>query len=400
VPCILTGLVNPRYPVGRAVYEWGGPRSRADSTHEPAGDRELVVWVWYPAAPGPTAMPAAYLPQGWEVVGQFLGFQADAVRSHAVEDAPLAPAPARFPVLLFSPAGFPPLALTAILEEIASHGYVIVGLNHTRESAITVFSDGRVVPMDAELMQPVLGPLEGAPEDAFQARADIANTKAADMRFVVDQLEQLVAGELGADRMAGRLDLARLGAFGHSLGGNAALEYCRLDGRCAAAANLDGANWSEVGRVGLTRPVLQILADHSELQLPCKDQVEMGVYPTVAWCGAERTLMRGGWQTVHEQAQPGYGVLITGTGHASFLDLPFLPLVSDSRAAAGLAAVRINGLRAWRITCDYLLAFFAKHVLGTKAPLLDGAAAPYPEARFGAPEDLLTGPAVEDPNVE
>jgi hypothetical protein len=381
------------YPVGRTVYEWGGgAEGQAGSAHEPGGARELVVWAWYPAAPGPTAAPAEYLPEGWAVVGQFLGFQTDAARSHAVVDAPLAPAPERFPVLVASPAGFPPLVLAAILEEIASHGYVVVGINHTHESAVTVFSDGRVVPMDAELMRPVLGPLDGAPEDAFRARASIAETKTADLRFVVDQLELLAAGALGPDPLAGRLDLARLGALGHSLGGNAALEYCRLDGRCAAAANLDGANWTAVGRLGLERPALQILADHSEFQLPCEDQVETGVYPTAAWCEAERALMREGWQTVHERARPGYGLLIAGTGHASFLDLPFLPLVSGSRAAQGLAAVRIDGRRAWRITCDYLLAFFAKHLLGEAAPLIEGGLAPFPEVRAGAPEELLAGP--------
>jgi predicted dienelactone hydrolase len=37
------------------------------------------------------------------------------------------------------------------------------------------------------------------------------------------------------------------GGFGHSFGGNAALQWCRDDPRCLAAANLDEALWTEVG---------------------------------------------------------------------------------------------------------------------------------------------------------
>jgi hypothetical protein len=82
-------------------------------------------------------------------------------------------------------------------------------------------------------------------------------------------------------------------------------------------------------------------------------------------------------------------VLIAGITHASFLDVPFLSFADESRVAGGLAAVKIDPLRARRITYDYLLAFFAKHLLGADAPLLDASRPPYPEARLRAPKDLL-----------
>jgi hypothetical protein len=195
----------------------------------------------------------------------------------------------------------------------------------------------------------------------------------------------------GTDRLAGRLDLGRLGAFGHSLGGNAALEYCRLDARCKAAANLDGGIWNAVGQVGLDRPALLILADHAAMTLPCEDLVRIGVYPTVDWCEAERALTVGGWQTVHERARPGYAVLIEGSGHISFMDVPFLSVEPGSMMAGGLTTVRIGSRRAWRIICDYLLAFFARHLDGAHAPLLDGPSAAYPEVDVGPPKDLLAG---------
>jgi hypothetical protein len=88
-------------------------------------------------------------------------------------------------------------------------------------------------------------------------------------------------------------------------GGNAALEWCRQDRRCRAAVNLDGALWSEVGRVGLDRPALQVLAEHGEFAVAAEDAVKGGAAPTVEWFEAEKAITFGGWRTVQQRAQPG-----------------------------------------------------------------------------------------------
>jgi len=83
-----------RFPVGRAQYYW---REMGDASGE--SSREVLSWIWYPAAPGTGARPASYLPMGWETAGQFLGFRADGVRSHAFDDAAPASDQANYPVL-------------------------------------------------------------------------------------------------------------------------------------------------------------------------------------------------------------------------------------------------------------------------------------------------------------
>src|SRR5262245_22418117 len=99
--------------------------------------------------------------------------------------------------------------------------------------------------------------------------------------------------------------------------------------------------------------------------------------------------MRNGWQSVYDAGRPGYCAVISGTGHASFLDLPFLPIAAQSRAAGGLAAVEVDPRRAWRLTCDCLLAFFERHVRGENPADVDELLAASPEIRFGSPRDLL-----------
>ena len=170
-------------------------------------------------------------------------------------DAAVGDAASRYPVLVLSPSGFPPLLFGSLAEELASQGFVVVGVNHTYETTVTVFGDGRIVPMNPAAIGGALGPQAGSHEAAFGARAAVCEGKADDLAFVADQIARLDTDS--TSRFAGRLDTNRVGGIGHSFGGNAAVEWCRTDPRCCAAVNLDGAIWTEVGKVGPERPALQ-----------------------------------------------------------------------------------------------------------------------------------------------
>jgi predicted dienelactone hydrolase len=371
----VSALPTPRGPfaVGRAVYDWVD-NSRAERHAEAVGEpRELLIWIWYPAAPSPGAEIGDYAPAGWEATGELWGFETEGARGHAFPEAPVASDEARYPVLLFSGNGFPAFNHTALLEEVASHGYVVVGVTHTYQTPITVFPDGRSIPMAPEFIQSFFGPFTDSVAETLRQREAIVDYKVADLQSVLHQLELL---DRGSDRLAERLDLGRIGAFGHSMGGNAALELCRVDRRCQAAVNLDGANWTEVGRTGLTQPAMLITVERDE-EGPCPDS---DAYPA-AVCEADREVTTTGWRVVAETAQPSYTVTVAGASHLSFLDLPFLPAQAGGMVEAGVRATTIDPTRMWRITSDYLLAFFAEHLKGEPAPLLAGPAA-YPDVTF------------------
>jgi dienelactone hydrolase len=371
------------HSVGRVSYDWVDHARFDIYAGNPAARRELVLFVWYPASPQATAEFAPYLPSAWAPTAEFLGINVAGLRSHAVPGAPVAADSAAYPVLLLSPSGFPPLMLSAIAEELASHGFVVVGVNHTYETTVTPFADGRAIPMNPAATGGALGPQVGSHAEIFRQRASVCEYKAADLASVADQLENLNADPTGP--FIGQLDLARLGAVGHSFGGNAALELCRTDERCRAAVNLDGALWSDVGRVGLDRPALQVLAEHAEFARTGEDAVKAGAAPNVEWFEAEKAITLGGWRNVQQRAQPGYTVQISGASHISFMDVPFLPVTPGSIVKPALDAIKIQPHRMWRVTCDLLLAFFARHLNGAAAQLLDGPAADYPELTAGPP---------------
>ena len=371
------------HSVGRVSYDYVDHARFDIYAGNPEARRELVLFVWYPASPQATAEFAPYLPSAWAPTAEFLGINVAGLRTHAVPDASIAADSAAYPVLLLSPSGFPPLMLSAIAEELASHGFVVVGVNHTFETTVTAFADGRVAAMNPAATGGALGLQAGSHAEIFRQRASVCEYKAADLASVADQLENLNTDP--AERFTGRLDLARLGAFGHSFGGNAALELCRTDERCRAAANLDGALWSDVGQVGLDRPALQVLAEHGEFDRTAEDAVKAGAAPNVEWFEAEKAITFGGWRNVQQRAQPGYTVQVSGASHISFMDLPFLPVTDASIVKPALDAIKIEPHRMWRVTCDLLLAFFARHLNGAAAPLLDGPAADYPELTAGPP---------------
>jgi pimeloyl-ACP methyl ester carboxylesterase len=378
-------LPEPTGPhsVGRVSYDWVDRARTEIYAANPEDRRELVVFVWYPAKPQAAVELAAYMPPVWAPAVEFLGLDVAGMRSHAIPDVAVASDNSAYPVLVLSPSGFPPLLLGAIAEELASHGFVVVGVNHTYETTVTAFADGRVVPTNPAATGGALGPQTGSYEEVFQQRAAVCDYKAADLASVAGQLEQLNTDP--TQLLAGRLDLSRVAAFGHSFGGNAALEWCRIDRRCVAAVNLDGALWSEVGRIGLDRPAMQVLAEHREFAVSSEDAVKAGAAPNVDWFEAEKAITFGGWRTVQARAQPGYTMQVGGAAHLSFMDVPFLPLTDTSIVRPALAAATIEPQRMWRITCDLLLAFFAMHLNSDSAPLLDGLADNYPELTVGPP---------------
>ena len=180
--------------VGRISAECTDPDRSDPYADDPATRRQLLLWIWYPAEPSSSAQPADYLPAAWTPIADQLGIDVSGLHTHAVADAPAADR--RSPVLILSPSGFSPLCTAAIAEELASHGYVIVGVNHTFETAVTVFADGHVATLNPAALGGALGPQTGPHEDAFRRRAAVCSFKAVDLRFVADQLDRIAPNPL------------------------------------------------------------------------------------------------------------------------------------------------------------------------------------------------------------
>ncbi|AOR35336.1 lipase [Streptomyces fodineus] len=223
--------------------------------------RELMVTVTYPAADVRDRMMLPWLPAGAErALKARFGGAVDAYalpQTHSADRAPVRPG--RRPVLLHSPGYQSDRTFnTLLIEDLASWGYVVVAVDHPYDSGEVEFPDGRV--------------LVNRPDDAsYEARTAAVAVRAADLRFVLDQLTVLDrGGNPDAERrplprgLRGTLDLTRVGAFGHSRGGAASALVMYRDERVRAGIDLDGALYGPVVQRGLDRPFLLMDTAHHD----------------------------------------------------------------------------------------------------------------------------------------
>jgi len=356
--------------------------SRPETLGAPGESRNVEVHAWYPAAAAPRSEPAAYLRGGVAEVRTFAtlfrapetSFDALAlVRTHATFDAPTVTEPRKLPVLVFS-VGFTGIAsyATALLEDLASHGYVVLNVVHPYEVTGATLADGRVVTLLDDTGAPrqairdvfaewgledeTMAAITRAGSDDEQLRLTrqylrtLTHTDAvvrrwvADIRLVLDRLRTLPSATL-AGQLAGRLDLARLGVFGHSMGGVMAAQFCVEDRRCRAGLNLDGIpQYGPMIDRSMPRPFLMVYSARP------------------GRAGASDVVYR-------RAAHPYLRVDVADTRHLDFTDMAFWGGPLRERPVLGtIAPARIA-----EITRDVVRQYFDQELLGRRSPLLSGA---------------------------
>lgn len=354
------------YQVGTHTFYWVD-QNRVETlapVSTPPGQRELMVQVWYPAEPWPDMQPGPYM-DDLQIVGKaiarqfhlpsFLLGHLGLARSHSYLDAPLAKTDQPFPVLIFSHGwtGYR-TQNTYQMEELASHGYVVFAPDHTYGAGVTVFPDGRIA-----LNNPNLLPSNVSQETYDQAARKLGEAWVGDLRFVLDQVEALNAHRIHSP-FPGRLDLSRIGVFGHSTGGGAAVETCWVDPRCKAGLSEDA--WlipysREMVSQGFAKPWMLLQSEK--------------------WTAARNPkLVKELYGHLHQNDR--YQLTIAGTQHYDFTDVSlFTPLAASLRIKGP-----IDGSRDLRLINAYTLAFFNRYLQGSDEPLLSGSSAEYPEVNW------------------
>ncbi|WP_243437247.1 esterase [Streptomyces sp. FH025] len=354
---------------------------------QPGQRRELMISFWYPTArPAVGEDRARYMEPtagehfgGADGVGQFnYGVTTGStdwsdIRTHARQDAPALPGGPR-PVVLYSPGlGDPRTWGTALVEDLASRGYVLVTIDHTYEASEVAFPGGDL----ATSVFPGMIGQPGLDKGALLRKA--LNTRVDDTRFVLDQLAALRGRPGLPTGLAGSLDLDRIGMVGQSAGGFTALQTMHDDPRIAAGINLDG-----------------------QMHYPGPDG-ETGVFlPSVAEDGLDRPFLLMGTRSDDSgdrHRQPGWDALwqhstgwhadftLDGSRHGSYTDgqtlLPQLArqgALTPDRLRRDVGDIRPE--RAELITRTYVASFFDRWLRGHDDHLLDGASARFPEMEY------------------
>ncbi|MGW4807983.1 alpha/beta hydrolase family protein [Kitasatospora sp. NPDC004272] len=377
------------YPSGPFAIGTTALRLTDDSRPDPwtAGrTRELMVSVWYPAArPSggprtPYMAPAAGAhfggPDGIGLINYGVtpgSTDWSSIRTHALTDAPALPGGPR-PVVLYSAGlGDPRTWGTALVEDLASRGYVVVTVDHTYEASEVAFPDG-------ELATSVLPGMLGDPDlDIGAVLRKSVDARVADTRLVLDRLTCLGERPGLPAGLAATLDLTRIGMAGHSAGGFTALQTMHDDPRIRAAIDLDG-----------------------QLHFPGPDG-RTGVFlPTVAEDGLDRPFLLMGTRSPDSgpyHRQPGWDALwhhstgwhadvtLEGSRHASYTDAEsLLPQLAHQGALSPTTLREDIGdlppTRAEAATRAYVASFFDRWLRAHDDHLLDGPSARFPEMTY------------------
>jgi len=362
------------FAIGRTTFYWVDSARPEILTAAPNDKRELMVTLWYPAQELEDVPPAAYFPH-YELIAGASARLPSSRQAHAFEKAPLARVAQRFPVILFSHGlGENTVRYSAQLEELASYGFVVVAIDHSYANQGVVFPDGRVVRFNNRWEWAFSS--NGPDQERF-IRSQL-RVMVEDVSFVVDQLNKL--NDSPSEMFRGKLDLSRLGFFGHSLGGAIALLVCQRDRRFKACLNQDG---SPTGQVLILDP------PDGKLERPFmffrhNDRVTEETLQLMALTRAEyenrnRVWQRHAYHLLDTMPTESYVVSIGGAEHASFTDNPAL-------AANTVSAYRSRA-RTLQVIREYTRAFFSRYLLNEDSRLLDGTSSQYPEVtidRFGA----------------
>jgi len=368
-----TTLPRPTGPfgVGRTTQAWSDATQTDASAPQPGTKRELMAWIWYPAVPQQrTEAGSDYLPAPWRtavehqrgaLITHFLTRDLSRVHAHSISDAELSPQQRSYPVILMRP-GLAALTTdyTTMAEDLASHGYVVVGFDAPYRSEVFVFPDGRVI---------TRAPQNNADLVSGPQQEELANKLlrawTSDMGLALDQLQRLNASD-PSGKFLGRLDMQRVGVFGHSLGGATALQVCHDDPRCKAGIDVDGAPRGNVIGQGVTQPFMFLLSDHGSESDAESRQVKANIRSIY-----DRLPVDGRLQ-----------ITIQGASHFKFSDDgAMLKIPGVMRAMRILGIVRLDGRRQAAVTAHCISTFFDVYLKG--APVSDLRSQPeYPEIEY------------------
>lgn len=357
------------YAVGTTVLHLVDPNRTETYGNDPTAQREIAIQIWYPMekVEGPLAAlntaPVIVDADKYAVafadefkLPAFMMSHIGLLKSHSAlrnqgDSLFIAPDEDTYPVIVGSHGwrGFRALHTTQF-EELASHGYIAVGIDHTYGATATVLGNGTVITFDPAALP------DGLPDAEYNANGTrLEEVFQGDIKFVLDEVERL--NEAGA--FAGRMDLSRIGIFGHSTGGGAVVQTCQSDPRCKAGVGMDA--WVEP------------LSAEQLAQGVSQPYLFMRSVPWLSNDNAPRFDELYAASTGEK-----YRIAIGGTLHRDFTMQGILSPLLQLIGFTG----KLDPVRTLDIVNGYMLAFFDHTLKGEPAPLLEGANPTYPEVTF------------------
>lgn len=363
LPVPLIPTPSGPYAVGTRLYELTDTERREIYSGKDEA-RQFMIQVWYPSEANSSEDHTPWMADA-EIFAPAIATYIDMpeffldhlalVKMPAYHGSKIAPSNTAYPVVLFSHGwnGFSAQNSSQAIQ-LASHGYVVIGIQHTYGAVITVFPDGTVAKNNASALP------ADAPTEEYESAAHIlSNQWARDMAFTLDFMQ--AQNDDSGSPFYTTLDLAHVGVYGHSTGGGAGIEFCGKDPRCKAVLGMDAFMRPvsyEVIQHGLSQPAFFMFSQR--------------------WADDIESRNNQLFKAFTPNLKQSFGVItINGTAHFDFTDLPLLSPLAPQLGLKG----PINGRQVITIVNDYLLSFFDMKLKNEPTNLFESGSQKYTEVK-------------------
>ncbi|MDQ0175101.1 alpha/beta hydrolase family protein [Bacillus chungangensis] len=356
-----------KYAVGTISQHLKDETREEILTTKQGDKRELMINVWYPVNPEAAKQKTKehYPSELGEAISlvfdipKQLFSHVTMIPTHVVTGLELSKDETSYPVLLFSPGVRSTRfqSMTAI-EELVSHGYIVVGIDHPITSAKVSFPDGKTL-----FYKP--GPEFTTSAEVYENNIKGISIRTADASFVLDTLTEW--NKKNSDSIfEGKLDLNRVGIFGHSYGGATTAETLAQDKRFKAGVSLEGGFWGSVAHAELQQPFMYMMSGKTAESFDPSATIKDKVFYEEFSADLESVMDKSKNDT--------YYLTVDHFFHQSFTDLA---LISPS-----IFAKNIDPVHNIDITRSYVRAFFDQYLKGEHQTLLEGPSSKFPEVSF------------------
>lgn len=258
VPVFQLPPVSGPFAIGSTTIAFTDSSREETNLPAPYQPRRFMAEIWYPASEC-TGRHAAY--RDFRTLRTWKSAHLRYIKTHSCVDAPVLPSKVKWPLVFFSPSsGGYRSQNTFLVEELVSHGYVVVGMDHPYSSSRVAFPDGSVAYTDPQ-KNGWLNIESKAEWAASLPRVEaMLDVNVRDIQFAYQQMQQGRLNGKAAEILRG-VDFERTAVMGHSFGGAAAAELCRIDPRFVAGINLDGWMFHDFRTTGIDKPFLFVIED-------------------------------------------------------------------------------------------------------------------------------------------
>jgi len=210
-----------------------------------------------------------------------------------------------YPILIFSPSlGGNTSYYNYYAEKLAQWGFIVVGVNHLYESEYVIGADKSVYPHNSTFHDSIenLKIPEQITSDQFrELKSERMKVLGDDIIFCLNQLELI-----NPSNFENRINLNKVGGWGHSIGGAAVTYASILDNRILAVLNMDGTPPSVALNNGIDIPFM-FLEDFTDYEN--HSGYKMQYDRRSDFCAKGNAIA--------------YRILIEGINHNSFLDVDY-----------------------------------------------------------------------------